>query len=303
MPIDVSEKARILVIDDEPLNLEIIMHTLGRAGYDIKCLGDAEQALYTLHNNPEDFDIILLDRQLPGMDGLELLKRIKKHDKLKNLLVIMQTALGEKKQIEDGINSGAFYYLTKPFDSSQLLSIVESASTHLIQEKLRLEIVKKSSMIYGLVETCNLIVRNLEEVDKATTFLTNLFPDPEKVSFGIHELILNAHEHGNLDLGFFKKNDLKSEDVWQDEIKRREKLPENQGKFVKVNYIKTTDKITLVIEDQGSGFDFASYLSFNADRVTENHGRGVAISKSTCFDEMEYTPPGNKVTCTVLIKK
>lgn len=292
----------ILLVDDEPLNLEIVMHTLEKQGYKIKCTGDAEQALMLLHNHPDDYDLLLLDRQLPGMNGLDLLKKIKQHDKLKNIPVIMQTALTKKSEIDEGIAAGAYYYLTKPFDGESLTKIVEAAVNDLEKENKQREELKKSSTIYDLVDNFSLKLKTLEDVEKTTLYLSNLFPDPERVSFGIESLLTNAIEHGNLDLGYFKKGELKSDEEWRQEIKKRLAKPENTNKFVKVNYFKDANEIKLVIEDQGRGFDFQQYLNFNPDRVTDNHGRGVAIANMRCFDKLEYSPPGNKVTATISLK-
>ncbi|MCB1917743.1 MAG: response regulator, partial [Rhodocyclaceae bacterium] len=117
----------ILVVDDEPFNREILAEVLDDPAYRISVAEDGGQAWDRLTADGESFDLVLLDRMMPGMDGLEVLRRMKDTPRLRDLPVIMQTAAASPDQVREGIAAGAYYYLTKPFELETLLTIVRAA--------------------------------------------------------------------------------------------------------------------------------------------------------------------------------
>lgn len=295
-----QKPATILVVDDEPLNLEIIMHGLGKHGHNIKCTANAEEALVLLNNSPDDFDIVLLDWQLPGMNGLELLRKIKEYEKFRNIPVVMQTAMGQKKDIDEGIEAGAYYYLTKPYESKDLADIVSRAIFDAQEEKHHLEELQNNTPEkQESADSLEITMKTLEEIDRATQEFASLFPDPSRVTIGIHELLMNALEHGNLEISYEEKTELLKENTWEEEIAKRLKIPENLNKTVTAKFEKDGSKAILTVIDEGKGFDWKPFLDFSSDRATDIHGRGIAICVKRCFDELVYEPPGNKVIASV----
>ena len=117
----------VLVADDEPFNLEIVSELLEDDGFEPVLTEDGAEAWTLLGEQPGRFDAVLLDRMMPGMDGLELLNRIKSHPELKRLPVILQTARAGKQDIAEGMDAGAYGYLSKPFDKETLLVMVRRA--------------------------------------------------------------------------------------------------------------------------------------------------------------------------------
>src|SRR5690349_15140249 len=117
----------ILAIDDEPNNLEILEGFL-KLGENadhttIKCLS-GEQGYDALVENQNQIDVILLDRMMPGMSGVDFLKKVKKDDNLKKIPIIMQTASNEKEHMLEGFKLGVYHYLVKPYSPTVLNSIV-----------------------------------------------------------------------------------------------------------------------------------------------------------------------------------
>ena len=117
----------ILIADDEPFNLEIVSELLEDAGFESVMIENGGEAWRLLEQQPERFDAVLLDRMMPGMDGLELLNRIKADPRMKALPVILQTARAGKQDVADGMAAGAFGYLSKPFDKAMLIDLVTRA--------------------------------------------------------------------------------------------------------------------------------------------------------------------------------
>ena len=112
----------ILIIDDNPLNLKLARVVLQGAGYKVGAADDAEAALKVLLTwTPK---LILMDLQLPGMDGLALTRRLKADPVLKKIVIIALTAYAMKGDEEKARAAGCDGYITKPIDIDALLKLV-----------------------------------------------------------------------------------------------------------------------------------------------------------------------------------
>lgn len=291
--------SKILAIDDDPKNLMLIEGFLD--DFTITTASDGNIGLEILKQNPTDFSLILLDRMMPNMNGMEFLKIIKQDKALKDIPVIMQTAAAERSQVLEGIQAGVFHYLTKPYDEEMLKTIVVSCIAHnKAQQELRKAVVNKMHMI-GLIKTCYIEFKDIDEAHKVTTYLATLFPFPQKIVLGISELLINAIEHGNLAIGYNEKTKLNNTQRWREEIQRLLQLPEHKNKLVRVTYEYQANCIMLKIKDDGKGFAWKNFLELSPERATDNHGRGIAMAKNFSFDKIDYIGCGNEVFCTVSI--
>ena len=108
----------VLVVDDVAENRGVLSERLRREGYDVVTAEDGEQALDLLATDP--FDLVLLDILMPRLDGYEVLRRLKADDRLRNIPVIMITALSELDSVARCIQMGAEDYLPKPFNPTLL---------------------------------------------------------------------------------------------------------------------------------------------------------------------------------------
>ncbi len=131
---------KILVVDDEEDILELVRYNLAREGYRVVCAASGEQALNKAGSEP--FDLIVLDLMLPGIDGLEVAKKLKNKPETRHIPIIMLTAKGEEADIVTGLELGADDYVTKPFSPRVLLARVKAV----IRRKV-LEEVDDSSII------------------------------------------------------------------------------------------------------------------------------------------------------------
>jgi DNA-binding NtrC family response regulator len=123
----------ILIVDDEPLNLDLLEQELGELGYRVEKAESGQAALDALAATPAD--LVLLDYQMPGMNGIETLAAIKK--KYPRLPVIIITAYGTIERAVEAIKSGADDFVTKPFDPEHLAVVVRKA---LEQARLRADL-------------------------------------------------------------------------------------------------------------------------------------------------------------------
>ena len=294
-----TRKSKVLIIDDEPNNLRALKMDMEDEDYEVLTAEDGMIGWDILIENKDEINTILLDRMMPNMDSMEFLTKLKATDSLKDIPVIMQTAAAEKEQVVESIQAGAYYYLIKPYDKDVMLSVVAASIEGYVQAKIINDELKTFKNKLNLVKENNFEVFDLDEVHYLATFLSNFFPDSEKVVVGIIELITNAVEHGNLGISYTEKSQLNKQGTWLEEVNRRLKLPKNKNKRVLVKYIKDEKTITLIIKDEGNGFNWHEYMEILPERATDSHGRGIALSRMTSFDSMEYIGNGNEVVCKV----
>ncbi len=113
-----ANHARVLIVDDERPNREILRMMLAPDGYLLQTAAGGEEALAIVATQPPD--LILLDIMMPGMDGYEVADRIKGNPATRNIPVVMITALDDRRSKMLGLNAGATDFLTKPVDRAEL---------------------------------------------------------------------------------------------------------------------------------------------------------------------------------------
>jgi len=291
--------SRILLVDDEELNLDALVECLKDEPYELVQAHDGEQALAQLRQDRQGFHAMVLDRMMPGMNGLDLLAQVKADEHLQCLPVVMQTAAGSPQEICEGIEAGVFFYLTKPFDQELLLRIVSAAVEEGLKWKQIFRNLSHQSRIVELLQQGRFHVRTMEEAYDLAFLLGRACPNSEKVVFGLNELLANGVEHGNLGIGFDEKTILQASGTWEEEIQHRVALPEYAHKVVDVLFERFCDCIQVTITDQGSGFDWRKYEQINPERILESHGRGIAMAKALSFSRVEYRGKGNQVVCVI----
>lgn len=289
----------ILVVDDDPTNLDIICEHLEDSNYRLSTADDGQCAWEKLNAEPDKYDIILLDRMMPNMDGMEVLKLIKKHPRLRNCPVIIQTARAAKEDVVEGIKGGAFYYLTKPFEEELLFSVVRSAVVDSARYNGLHQQLNQTKNLPPLMDLCQFKFQNLDQAYSLATFIAQACPEPETVVIGLSELLLNAIEHGNLGITYEEKSRLNMDGKWEEEVRRLVDLPQYRDKFASVEFKRSDRCVEIKITDQGNGFDWQNYVDINAERALDNHGRGIVVAKEISFSKIEYLGNGNQVVASI----
>ncbi len=294
-----SRTPRILLVDDDELNLDVLTELLKDEPYQLIPARNGQEALQILGEDPDGFTAMVLDRMMPEMDGLEVMSRLKSDERLKWIPVVMQTSASAPKEICEGMEAGVFFYLTKPYEQHVLTRIVHAA----VEEGLKWKEISRNLGLQahslGFLRHGTFQVQTMEEGYDLALLLAQLCPDQEKAAFGLNELLSNAVEHGNLAISFEEKSSLQETDQWEAEIHRRLTLPQHRHKFVLVEYERIPDGIQFRITDQGEGFHWEEYEEIRADRLLASHGRGIAMAKALSFDHLEYQGTGNQVVCTI----
>jgi len=113
---------RILIVDDNPTNMKLVLFILSARGYEVSTATDAKEALATLADRLPR--LILMDLQLPGMDGLELTRRLKADPKTRHIVIVAVTAFAMKGDEEIIRQGGCEAYISKPISVTSFLETI-----------------------------------------------------------------------------------------------------------------------------------------------------------------------------------
>ena len=278
---DEPKRKRVLVVDDDADLHELIRAALDPDGYEVLDARDAFEGLKMLEEHRPR--VALLDIMMPGMDGLEMLSRVREHDK--HLRVIMMTAMSTPGAVVHAMREQVCDFLAKPFDIDALLSAVKSA-IEMEPQEISIEVLSARPEWIELRVPCTMTA--IDPLERLMGQLkTDLPPQTrESVTYAFREMLRNAIEHGG-------------------------KYDPTQ--YVEVGYLRSPRLILYRIKDPGEGFPIESlYHSailnpendpMRHERVREQMGLrpggfGILIARNM-VDEMIYNERHNEV---VLIK-
>ncbi len=289
---------RILAVDDDSIVLTLLRESMIDDGFDVVCASDGRQAMEILNDGPDEFDAVVLDWLMPGMDGMDVLKVMAADTRFIGLPVIMQTSQVEDHQVQEAIQAGAYYYITKPYDHETLLRVVRAAV-----EKFR---QFREGMSWGIEATAGLAllrsgvfeIKTLSEGHMVSNLLADLAERPAPIISGLLELITNAIENGNLGIDYRDKARFIALGRWDEELRRRLYLPENVDKVVTITFSVSGAEVTVDIQDCGAGFDPSPYLRLDKSRAYDPHGRGIAMAAAFSFKSIAYSDGGRRVRIT-----
>ncbi len=277
---------RVLIVDDDKELQQLIDFALKQEGYEVRQALDAFAGLEIIEK--EKVDLALVDVMMPGMDGLEMLSRLRGFNK--DLRVIVMTALTTPEAAVSALRDQASDFLNKPFDISQLISSVKTAF-ELAPRDIQIEVLSARPEWIELRVPCDLAA--IEPLERLMSQLKTDLPQltRETVTYAFREMLRNAIEHGG-------KND--------------------PSQSVEVGYLRSPRIILYRIKDPGEGFTIeslyrdegaiAAFLNPEGDplahaRVREEEGLrpggfGILIARDL-VDEMIYNEKHNEV---ILIK-
>lgn len=293
-------KLRLLLVEDSRDIALQTLRILSGQNFDVTFAEDGQAAWELLTAGELDFEAIILDRELPRMSGMDLLKELKAVPRLGQVPVIMVTSSCDEQSIRAGLEEGAYYYITKPFEPELLASVVSAAVSQYREYRGLQESVRRAERPFLFLEKGIFRFRSLDDARVLANSLARACPNPEKSVIGIEELFINAIEHGNLGIGYQEKTRLLMAGTWMDEVSRRLASPEGRKRFVTVNFERLRDaSVRIEVKDDGDGFDWHQYVDFTVERAFDNHGRGIAMARALSFDSLQYVGNGNTVVATI----
>ena len=188
-------KAKILVIDDEQIVHESCNRILTEEGYEVKNALTGQEGFKKIEDEP--FDLVITDLKMPGISGMEALKKIKKDNP--NIGIIMVTGYSTAETAVEAMKLGAFDYLPKPFTPDELISVINKAveKKKVLIETMHLEsayrdATKAISSSLNINEVLELIVKSVVNLLKVKGCGVNLLDDTReklktRVAFGLSE--------------------------------------------------------------------------------------------------------------------
>jgi two-component system, OmpR family, response regulator len=268
---------RILVVDDDPTTLQMIRHQLKSAGYSVETAEDGEKALALIRRRR--FDLVLLDVWMPGMDGLEMLARLR--DEPSQPKVVVMTSDENSETLLRAIQEHAYRYVTKPVEPKQLLELVRAVLA--AGPELRpIEVLSARPDWVELAVPCD-----REAAERIQEFMARLEADlPEDVRANVgqafRELLMNAIE-------------------WGGGLDPRQ--------TVRISYLRARRMLLYRIADPGQGFSFqglthaavnnppdnpVEHMSVRAEKGLRPGGFGLVLTRAM-VDELLYNEKQNEV--------
>lgn len=181
-----KSKHLILVVDDEPISHIAIEEFLSDGNYELLFANSGEEGLAMLNDRGNEVELVLLDRLMPGIDGIEVMQIMKSDPILAMIPVVMLTAAGKSNEVAEGIKAGCFYYLSKPFDPSVLGEVVSVALKHYESQK------SLSDSLKSFNET---VENERQEAHQATMMATYHYLNNALNQFQLVLMQLEMHGH------------------------------------------------------------------------------------------------------------
>jgi DNA-binding response OmpR family regulator len=151
-----------------------------------------------IDRDPTGFDLLLLDKVMPQLDGIALLKRIRADQRFTRLPVVMMTADSQQENIAEGLAAGAFYYLTKPSTPQVLTLVIKNTLDEFRLKRELQDRIGQGCHHLHLLCKAEFVCRTLSDSRDVALFLAAASLAPDRTVSGYSELMINAIEHGNL---------------------------------------------------------------------------------------------------------
>lgn len=155
-----SDKATILAVDDNEEMLSLMVEILAAEGYQVYPADSGEQALAAVTANPPD--LILLDVRMKGIGGLEVCRRLKMREEMRQIPIILISGLADTKEWVEGLRLGAADYVTKPFRAQELLTRVK---THLTLNRMNVSLEQQSAKLRSTIEQLQSEILNRQSIE------------------------------------------------------------------------------------------------------------------------------------------
>lgn len=286
----------VLIVDEEPAGLLALQEMLQGSGSLMVTALTGGAAKQIVEQRPREIQAIVLELALPDMDGLELLRWMKARPTLEGVEVIVQSDRLQTRDASKALDHGAYFYLSKPFQPSQVRAIVKAAVSACQLRRALERKVDEVEDAFGLLTEGTFHLRNLREAELLAVHLGSAIGDPAKGA-ALLELLVNAVEHGNLEISYDDKSRLMAAGKHADEVRRRLDLSPYASRRVEVEVERKPRGFEVLIRDEGPGFSPDRYFTVEESRLFDPHGRGILFASSAL--ELEYLGRGNEVRVTI----
>ena len=289
----------ILLIDNRPQHNCAIHNSLADMGYSVTISRTADNALAYLKRHPQAIKALLWHLD-PTPAAVELIKQVENIRQQTHLpFVLVGQGMGHQ-HIRAALAGGAALVMSEPYHTLTLQRLL----THILADNdyYTLHAAFRRTPAPTGVRRARFDLKSPEEA----RFLANLFamcyPDPAKAALGLHELMMNAVEHGLLGFNFEAKNKLLINGTWADTLYAAVGNNTDPQTHAIAELDITPEGISTLITDPGKGFDWHPYTTFDEARLNSPNGRGIATACQYSFDSLVFTDGGRTVTAFTAFK-
>lgn len=282
--------AEILMVGEPSPEIDALREVLSDEGLEIKVLARAQEARPLLGEGSR-VRLLILRWALSERDQRDLLAWVRRQPALEHLGIVV---LSEEAppELPENIGSRTFLSLLPDSGAQQLQSLTRAI---LANADLRRSLERKVAEVedcFRLLAMGTFHLRTQDDAELLSAHLGSAAGDPQ-LGVCILELLLNAIEHGNLGISYEEKSRLLEQGRFREEVSRRLDSEEYRDKRVSVDLQQLGDRIEIVIEDCGSGFDYRKFMNRDPARILDRHGRGILMASALL--ELDYMDPGNRV--------
>lgn len=290
----------ILLVDDEPLVREELGGLLEDEGYTVLIAEDGEAGLEAFrHHRP---DMVITDARMPRREGLSLAKAILKE--AAHVPITMITGHGSEAMAIEALRLGMTDFIKKPVQLPDLLAALDRMKGALRAAEQRLDPAATLPPPVQLVSSCYRYTLG-NDVAAIPDFVSAVVREVaprldhrrrDALHLALREVLLNAVEHGNLGITYEEKTEATERGTLDALLASRQAEPRYGARQVHVEATRTPDRVTIVVEDEGAGFDWRSLPDpTDPENLLLAHGRGVLLANLS-VDELTFNEAGNRVT-------
>ena len=286
----------ILMIDDDSHVRRLLIRPLEKHGHAVAEAHNGQQGWDLFAKYPDLFDVIITDIEMPEMDGIELLKRLR--ERQYTVPVIVMTAYKDIDYSIQMLRLGASDFLLKPFQIRNLLDSLERIESLRVNKKKAFEKIEIfSEHISIVIPSQPYLIPNVVSIlqDRIQFFCEFYQIDIRNISVCLHEALANAVIHGNLDVSSAIKNE--SPEQFDQLVRERELEPEFGHRQISISCEISSQALKFQIQDEGRGFDHEAFRPSDPTLLLPS-GRGILIMRAF-MDEVLWNEIGN---CVTLIK-
>ena len=298
--------SHVMVIDDDQAVLSMVSEALVHYGMTVHPFSDGRLAMALLEDpKGPPIDLVVSDINMDGMDGFDVMHKVKSIHP--SMPVILMTGQASLEYAIRAMRMGASNLFPKPLTLRELVSSV----FHLVG--LHRDLRRAEAGLKGLVRETRRFVFRSDELDipSAVVHLTDrLVPmgfasstNVDVIAMAYHEALVNALEHGNLEMDSSLKNDLFSvKDSYSEMLHERRLDPEYASRLIEVVMEATPESFEVVITDSGKGFNARQVSRLSDEMLARQCGRGLSMIHMV-MDEVAHNTKGNQIRMVLKKKK
>jgi anti-sigma regulatory factor (Ser/Thr protein kinase) len=255
---------------------------------------DISSAIEELSKN-KDVDAVVIDASEPVENDRRFLHFLNAQEDFKMLPLIVQGQEPQQQYLEALLKHPTVYYLPNELSAQAVGALVGNAAQAARRNKRLQRDAARAHQALMCIKQANFSFNHINQARDLAYFISQCYPEPERVVIGLAELMMNAVEHGILGISYEEKRDLIMANCFYEEMETRLKQKIYAEQVAHVQLECMDDEIRILIADPGEGFNWRKFLDIDPNRMADPNGRGIAMARQFSFDLLEYNETGNMV--------